>query len=252
MTTTVIMPVFNRERYVGTAIRSLLRHRPEVDLDILVIDDGSTDGSRDVVRRLQEEEGGIRLIRQENAGVTAARNTGLRNLLPETRFVSFLDSDDVSTEGRYATDLALFAGDPSLGMVYSRMTLVNDIDPQTFSVAKGAVCATVRGISLSTGTYSRELVEAVGLFDTQLTVGEDLDFLLRIFERGTPHVLCDHVSVLYRRHEANMTADTEALRRGVMRAMLKSAQRRKNDPSLLRSIPPFLDVAEMEKMRGLM
>lgn len=252
MTTTVIMPAYNRERYVGDALRSLLRHRPDVDLDILVIDDGSTDGTADVVCRLQAEAGSIRLIRQANAGVTAARNVGLANLLPATRFVSFLDSDDVSTERRFAPDLALFAADPSLGMVYSRMMLVDGIDPQTLLPPDGAVCATVRGISLGTGVYRRELVDAVGPFDTRLTIGEDLDFLLRIFERRTRHVLAEHVSVLYRRHGANMTGDTLALRRGVMQAMLLSALRRRKDPSLLQAIPPFLDIAELEKMRGVM
>lgn len=79
-----VMPVYNREKYVGAALRSLLRQRDAADLDIIVVDDGSTDGSADIVRTLMGEVSCIRLFSQANAGATKARNSGLRQLLPQT------------------------------------------------------------------------------------------------------------------------------------------------------------------------
>src|SRR6266850_4054180 len=125
MKLSVIMPVHNRETYVGAALHSLLRQRDAADLDIIVIDDGSTDGSAEVVRSMMGETASIRLFQQANMGVTRTRNTGLGLLLPETAFVSFLDSDDISPAGRFLADLALFEADPGLELSYSRMTLVD-------------------------------------------------------------------------------------------------------------------------------
>ena len=96
MKLSVIMPVYNREVFVGAALRSLLRQRDAAELDIIVVDDGSTDGSADVVRSMIDEVPCIRLFQQENTGVTRARNRGLNLLKPETELVSFLDSDDIS------------------------------------------------------------------------------------------------------------------------------------------------------------
>ncbi|TIU56754.1 MAG: glycosyltransferase family 2 protein, partial [Mesorhizobium sp.] len=116
MKLSVIMPVHNREKYVGAALRSLLRQRDGADLDIIVIDDGSIDGSVEVVRSMMSEASCIRLFQQPNMGVTKARNAGLRQLLPQTGFVSFLDSDDISPAGRFKDDLALFETDPGLDL----------------------------------------------------------------------------------------------------------------------------------------
>jgi glycosyltransferase involved in cell wall biosynthesis len=249
---TVAMPVFNRERHVEVAIRSLLRHRPAVDIDILVVDDGSTDGSARVVQELQQHHDCIRLVRHENRGVSAARNTALQNLHPEAAFVSFLDSDDVSAAGRYVNDLGHFANDPSLGLVYSRLTIVQDIDPATHLPPPDGHLATVRGINLAAGTFRRNVIETVGVFDESLSIGEDLDFLLRVFELGIRFRLSDEVAMFYRRHAGNMTSDDLKVRRGVMHALMKSAKRRAANPALLREIPSFLDIAEMAKIGGKM
>src|SRR5690349_1617778 len=72
----VIMPVYNRERYVVPALRSLLRQRDAANLDIIAIDDGSTDGSAAAVRSMMDGNPCIRLFRQPNMGVAGARNAG--------------------------------------------------------------------------------------------------------------------------------------------------------------------------------
>ncbi|RUV20287.1 glycosyltransferase [Mesorhizobium sp. M7A.F.Ca.MR.245.00.0.0] len=246
MKLSVIMPVYNREQFVGLALRSLLRQREDIDLDIIVIDDGSTDGSAAVVRSLIAEAPCIRLFQQINGGVTKARNAGLKQLLPQTRLVSFLDSDDISPTGRFKADLACFGENPGLDLTYSRMTLVDKIDGETLEPAADSHSITVRGIHLSAGIFARNLIERTGDFDEDFKQAEDTDYLLRIFESQTKYVMPDTVALYYRRHPGNMTKEADVPFREFMRAIHKSMKRRKADPNLRRveGIFDFKDLAQ--------
>jgi len=232
MRLSVIMPVYNRELYVVPALRSLLRQRDDADLDVIVIDDGSTDGSVDAVRTLMQEASCIRLFQQSNQGVVKARNAGLRQLLPQAEFVTFLDSDDVSPAGRFKADLALFEADPALELTYSLMTRVDLMDDEALYPAPGGSGPTLRGVSLSAAIFRRELVDRTGAFDEDLRQGEDTDYLLRIFETSPRHVLPDTIAVYYRRHPGNLTNQTGVAMRELLHVIQKSMQRRKADPSL--------------------
>lgn len=226
------MPVYNRERYVVPALRSLLRQRDAADLDIIVIDDGSTDGSAEAVRSMMVENPCIRLFRQENMGVARTRNAGLRQLPADAEFVSFLDSDDISLAGRFKTDLALFGADPTLELTYSLMTLADRIDDERLEPAPDSRTMTLRGISLSTALFRRGLVERTGQFDEEFEQAEDTDYLLRVFETGPNYELPDTVAVYYRRHAGNITKGHDSRVRNHLRAIHKSMRRRKADPSL--------------------
>ena len=87
----VIVPVYNNEKYVETCIRSICQQTYQ-NLEILVINDGSTDGSRQILERMAEKDKRIRLIHQENAGVSAARNKGIE--LADGEYLTFVDGDD--------------------------------------------------------------------------------------------------------------------------------------------------------------
>lgn len=244
MRLSVIMPVHDRESYVGAALRSLLRQRNAAELDIIVIDDGSRDGSAEAVRAMMDEAPCIRLFQQENMGVTRARNSGLRQLRPETELVSFLDSDDISPAGRFEADLNLFRKDPSLELTYSRMMLVDRIDEETLEPTSDSNSITVRGIHLSAAIFSRGLVDQIGGFDEDFIQAEDTDFLLRSFEIGPRYVLPDTLALYYRRHAGNMTRQQDVQSREFMRAVYKSMKRRRADPSL----KPIEGIFELKKL----
>ncbi|CDX15575.1 Glycosyl transferase family 2 [Mesorhizobium plurifarium] len=244
MRLSVIMPVHNRETYVRAALRSLLRQRDAADLDIIVIDDGSTDGSAQAVRAMMEDAPCIRLFQQENMGVTRARNSGLSRLEPGTELVSFLDSDDISPAGRFAADLDLFRRDPSLELTYSRMMLVDRIDDETLEPTPDSNSITVRGIHLSSAIFSRRLVERIGGFDEDFVQAEDTDFLLRGFEIGPRYVLPDTLALYYRRHAGNMTRQEDVQAREFLRAIYKSMKRRRANPSL----KPIDGIFELKKL----
>lgn len=232
MKLSVIMPVHNRERYVVPALRSLVRQRDAADLDIIVIDDGSTDGSVEAVRSMMGESPCIRLFQQTNMGVARTRNAGLRKLPPDAGFVSFLDSDDISLGDRFKSDLAHFEADPDLELTYSLMSLVEQLDDKTLEPTADSRTMTVRGISLATALFRRRLVDQIGSFDEEFEQSEDTDYLLRVFESGPNYRLLDSVAIYYRRHPGNVTRDHDSRVRNHLLAIHKSIQRRKANPSL--------------------
>ena len=228
----VIIPAYNSAKYIEAAVASVLDQDPGMPLEVIVVDDGSVDGTGEILERLADGEPRLRLVRQENQGVSAARNAALAALRPETTLVTFLDSDDAFPVGRLRRDLALLNADPDLELVYGQLQMVEDRDvhPRKATRTEDQI---VRGISATVGTFRRAVIEVNGMFDTSFTHGEDLDFLLRIFERDPKALLLPEVSVLYRQHPNGATADKQKLRRGVMRAMLLHARRRRENPALV-------------------
>lgn len=237
MKLSVIIPAYNRQRYVGSAVRSLLRQRADVDLDIIVIDDGSTDATADIVEALKNEAPEIRFFRQPNKGVSAARNAGLSHLPADAELVSFLDSDDVSPAGRFKADLACFLADRRVDLTYSQICEIDLIDDETLEPAAGSAPRIFRGVQLAAGIYRRDLVGALGGFDEGFKQAEDTDFLFRLFERNPRCAFTDTVAVYYRRHVDSLTADRVEMCREFMRACLRSTIRRKRNPSLENPYP---------------
>lgn len=238
MKLSVIMPAHNRERYVGQALRSLLRQRSDARLDIIVVDDGSTDGTTKVVESLMREAPEIRLLQQpRRSGVSAARNAGLRHLRPDTEVVSFLDSDDVSPAARFSADLVHFHADPSLDLTYGQICEIDRVDDEKLEPAKDCRIRISRGIQLAAGIFRRELIDAVGRFDEDFVQAEDTDYLFRLFERNPRYAFTDTIAVYYRRHAESLTAHRSEMRREFLRACLKSTLRRKRDPSLENPYP---------------
>ncbi|ODT14141.1 MAG: glycosyl transferase family 2 [Mesorhizobium sp. SCN 65-12] len=249
MKLSVIMPVYNRAPLVGAALRSLLRQQDEADLDIIVIDDGSSDGSADVVREFGRQTSRIRLFQQPNGGVARARNAGLEQLLPQTELVSYLDSDDISPVGRFKTDLGLFDTNAGLELAYSRMKQVETMDDEALQPAAGSRYRVVRGISMSAGIFSRGLVQRTGPFDETFRQAEDTDYLLRVFETSPRHVLPDTIAVYYRQHPGNITRQSETALREHLRALHKSMRRRRHDPSL-RDVQGIFEIVDESRWDG--
>ena len=240
MKITVIIPTYNRVATLPRAIESLLRQGDVADLDILVIDDGSTDATPQVLAALTREHGNLRSVRQDNTGVAGARNTGLAHLLPQTQLVSFLDSDDVSPPGRFAADLPWLQADAALDLTYGRMSLVDDIEVGTLTPPSHARRVDVVGIHLSAGIFRRRLIDRIGRFDTTLRQAEDTDYLLRIFEADTAFLQTDTLCLYYLRHPGNMTRDIPEATRCFAAAIHKSMQRRRANPSIVLRKPKFV------------
>ncbi|MEQ1769118.1 MAG: glycosyltransferase [Devosia sp.] len=217
----VTMPAFNAAKYIEDALASLLRQRADAKLDIIVVDDGSTDGTPDVVRRLGAQAPEIRLVERANGGVAAARNSALAAITPDTDLVTALDADDLSPPGRFDRDIAHFTADPDLDVLYASMRAFRGPAHDQLQPVADSEQIDLRGVQLGALMMRRVLAERIGPFDETLRQCEDVDYFFRMFQLAPKTKLSDEISVYYRRHEGNITRDRQtavaAFRQSAMR-----------------------------------
>lgn len=227
MSVSVIMPAFNADRFIAVALASLLQERATVDLDIIVIDDGSTDDTRDVVAGIAARYPEVRLLSNPRKGIASARNTGLDNLRDNCRFVTFLDADDASVNGRIACQRAAFIADPSIDVMYGRVQIFRAFDDAMLAPCRNSPTRVIRGPYLQSAMYRPHVFDKVGRFDETYRQGCDTDLVLRVLDSGARLVLDDAVAAYYRRHDANVTLNTTELQREFTLATLRWALRNK-------------------------
>lgn len=250
MPVSVIMPAFNAARFIAVAIASLLQERDALALDIIVIDDGSTDDTRAIVEAIAARHPQVRLLRNPRKGIAAARNTGVANIKSECRFVAFMDADDASVAGRLARQRDLMVNDPAIDVLYGRVEMFVDFDDQALQPRQGSRTRIIRGPYLQSAMYRPQVFARVGAFDESYRQGCDTDYLLRVMESGARLVLDEGVAAYYRRHDANVTLNTAEVQREFVLATLRWAARNKvknggDIPEIYRQI--FLRRDEIEK-----
>ncbi len=227
----VLMPAYNEARFIGAAIDSVLATRAALETELIVVDDGSTDDTAEIVQKIADTRPQIRLIRTENRGVSHARNILLGAIPGDCDLVTFLDGDDAFEAGYLEKACGIMAADPSLDLHYAQLCLI-DSERQDMSAEPRGDSLISRSISMSIGLYRPALLARVGLFDTSYTHGEDTDYLLRLFELGPKAHLSDEIAVLYRQHSGGATRNKQATARGFARALMGHIRRRKLNPAL--------------------
>lgn len=253
MPVSVIMPALNAGRFIEAAIRSLLRERQAVDLDIIVIDDGSSDDTRTIVAAIAGEFSEVRLLQNPRKGIAAARNTGLDNLRAGCQFVTFLDADDISYPRRIERQRSLLVDDPTIDVLYGVIQMFNTLDSAALAPAAGSATKIIRGPYLQSAMYRPAVIDKVGRFDESFRQGDDTDFILRVIDHQFKIMLDDGIAAYYRRHDANVTLNVEEVQREFMMASLKFAVRRRKSGK--GEIPPifselFLSRDQIEKDFG--
>lgn len=212
----VVIPAYNASRFVGEAIRSVLAQTYE-DFEVIVVDDGSTDGTCDVVNGFHDER--LRYTYQENQGPSAARNTGVQ--LSRGEYIAFLDADDLWSPPMLEACLAFLNDNPATDVVSVRsrhigpdgeplgvtlpMTEVGGPDLFEYLVLGG-------GIHTSSAVIRRDCLQAVGLWDESLHGNTDWDLWLRMAAAGFRFGFIDRDLDLCRRHSGNITLDYERMR----------------------------------------
>jgi glycosyltransferase involved in cell wall biosynthesis len=249
----VIIPAFNAERFIEPAIRSLLQERETVALDIIVVDDGSTDRTREIVLSLARDYREIRLLHNPRKGIAAARNTGLDNLPANCAFVTFLDADDLSYPGRIARQRARLALDPAIDALYGTMEMFSTANDSGTAPAPGSLTRIIRGPYLQSSMYRPSVIKSVGKFDEGFRQGCDTDYVLRVIEGQFNVILDDGLAGYYRRHDANVTLNLEEVQREFKIASMRFAIRRRRSGQ--GPIPPlfselFMSRADIEKDFG--
>lgn len=221
----VVIPVFNGERFLGQAIQSVLdqTYRP---FEVIVVDDGSTDGSAALARSFP----GVRVVEQENAGPAAARNRGAA--VAGGEFLAFHDADDLLPPAKLDLQVGYLQEHPELGCVLGRQELILEAGIELPEWARlSAELARLRpdvlelgAIPLISMVLSASLFRGLGGFDPTYVHGEDADFLLRVRQRAPVETL-DSVVLLRRIHDGNLSHDVPALRLGTFRVLRDHTRR---------------------------
>lgn len=220
----VIMPVLNGASYLEQGIRSALAELHPDD-ELIVVDNGSIDGSPDLVRAVADPR--IRLFFEQRRGPAAARNRGLREV--RGKYVSFHDYDDLWPPGRLAALVSCIEGTPGADAAYGRLEL-------RFEAGMDAKYLQLDGRAVSTFgvivyLVTADLVRRAGPMDESLMLGEDTDYVLKLRAAGMSAVECNAVVVIYRRHQSNITLDGGGVMRDRLGVLARNiARRRAQEP----------------------
>jgi glycosyltransferase involved in cell wall biosynthesis len=223
-TVAAVIPVYNGADFVGEAIESVLGQTHPVS-ECIVVDDGSTDATAEVVRRFGDA---VCLVQQPNTGVAAARNRGAA--AATGRFVAFLDADDTWAPRKLERQLEAAARLPEPGLVLCDLELFDDMGSALGRVAMRPGPGTLLDMVLfegaqtvscsSTALLERALFERMGGFDLVLSQSADWDFLARAL-LAAPVASVPEALVRYRVHGANMSRNVGLLERDMTYAYAK-------------------------------
>jgi glycosyltransferase involved in cell wall biosynthesis len=207
----VVIPAYNYAQYLERAVRSALAQDYPA-LEVIIVDDGSTDTTPELGRRLAAESPAVRYVRQENAGLSAARNTGIR--AASQPLVAFLDADDEWLPAMVSTLAAALHGEPAATVMAACDSFRVDSDGNALgekaTATRGDRYFSASDLLLKTrfmpscALARREAFEKAGLFDTALRSSEDRDMWARLAAGGRVLFL-DRPLVRIRKHGANMS-----------------------------------------------
>lgn len=210
----IIIPAYNQGEYLKQAIESSLA-QTFCDFEVIVVDDGSTDSTPEVVKGFTDSR--IHYLRQENKGLSGARNTGIRN--SRGQYLTFLDSDDLFLPDKLALLIAAFQQHPEMGMIAGQALLIDEhgklIDTTFNSTMQGDSAELILGNPFHVGSIMvlKSWQEKIGFFDENLRSYEDWDMWLRLVKAGCKIMTIDQPVSLYRFHTAQMTRNGSQMTR---------------------------------------
>lgn len=215
MSVAVVIPAYNAEAFVGEAIESVLNQSKPPEA-VIVVDDGSTDRTAQVVESFRQR---VRLLRQKNQGVAKARNAGAQ--IVDTEWLAFLDADDVWLPRKTELQLSALAHsrrkvalgaitvvDGNLRSLEDKVRIADRTDLTDLIMHKPGIPESAP----STIVVERKLFASIRGFDPNLATTADWDLMIRLRMR-VPFAYVREPLILYRRHRANMSHDVGMLER---------------------------------------
>lgn len=227
----VIIPVYNGERYLAEAVASI-RAQNYAQMEIIIVNDGSTDDTAAVVHDLGND---IRYFYQSNAGPSAARNRGL--LEAQGELIAFLDADDIWVPGKLECQADYLS-------THSETDIVQGLSQQFRMVLHGKTMThefmdRVWSPKPDSALFRRQVFDRVGSFDVQMHRGEDLDWFYRARELGVHIAVLKEISIYYRRHVHSLTNNEDATSMTGIAALRASLRRRRQAGNgVIRALEP--------------
>lgn len=210
----VIIPVWNGAPYLADALHSVLQQEGP-DLQVIVVDDGSTDGTAAVVQQFQPR---VTYLYQANQGPAAARNQGLQ--LATGAFIAFSDADDLWAAGRLPRQLCVLQAAPTTLIIQEQLQYLQLVDKQWQPHG-----TPFYAMSLTTALFRRAVFAQVGLLDPLLPYCEDVDWFFRAQSQGVTMAQQAAVALYYRRHTNNLTNRLDQVRKYTLHVLMKHKQR---------------------------
>jgi glycosyltransferase involved in cell wall biosynthesis len=201
-TVSVIIHTYNNEKFIAETVESVLNQTYK-DYEIIVVDDGSVDGTRDALLPYMH---GIRYHYKENGGIASAKNAGIS--LSQAEFIAFLDHDDLWVPDKLKLQMECFNENPQVGLIYAKYTSFRDGKELRTKPEKGysgwifKALLAKSFIQTSTVIVKRECLNAVGPYDESFSLGDEYDMFLRISKRFQCGFI-DKGLTRYRVHETN-------------------------------------------------
>jgi len=217
-----VIPAYNAAGYIDDCLASVLGQRCLFSLEVIVVNDGSTDGTLEKLRSTP----GLTCLTQRNLGPAAARNAGIKQARGE--YIAFVDADDLWPDGKLQKQIELLQQHPDAAMCFGDCLQFNGegVSPRTLLMEDGhtqrdwgsgpyvpdAYFKLLRNNFITTGSVvvRRQVLDDLGGFDASLRLVEDLELWLRIARRH-PIIWCKDVCLLRRRHASNTSRQADAM-----------------------------------------
>jgi glycosyltransferase involved in cell wall biosynthesis len=222
----VVIPAYNAMTYLPETVKSVLQ-QTFTDYEVLIINDGSSDQIVEWVSQVTDPR--VRIVSQQNQGVSAARNTGIAQAQGE--YIAFLDADDLWEPTKLEKQLRCLEANPSVGLVYTWTALIDQFGQPTRRVwvshVEGKVWEQiVVDDMISNGSSPmvlRRCFETAGVFDPNISSSEDRDMWTRIAAHY-PFAVVKEFLTLYRRHPHNTTNKRQKMIQDLRQVIEKTFQ----------------------------
>lgn len=220
LTVSVVVPVYNGERFLAEALQSVFDQTLPPD-EIIVVDDGSTDRTSAIVATLSTTAAvPMRYIYQENRGPSAARNKGLHATGAD--LVAFLDADDLWNLRKQEIQAAYLAANPDSLVVWGLVQMF-----EMHGATRASLHEPWHGPNLGSALFRRKVFDRVGVFDEGMRLSEDLDWYLRARELELPQGVLTDIVLWYRCHGENSWLGRDRAFYSSLAALKKRLERRR-------------------------
>ncbi len=217
-----IIPVYNGECYLAEAIASVLKQTYQ-PVEVIVVDDGSTDNSADIARSFPE----VRYIYQPNQGVAVARNTGIAAASGE--FIAFLDQDDLWTPNKLSLQVNYLLENPDIGYTLANMRAFLEPGIEWPSWAtKDYLSQETPAYIVGSLVVRKSVLDKIGDFASHYKFGNDSDWFFRIRDADIPLTILPEVLLHKRIHSNNESHKVKAMTADLLQVVRASIQRKRN------------------------
>jgi glycosyltransferase involved in cell wall biosynthesis len=249
---TVVMPAYNVEQYIAAAIESVLA-QTFCDFELLVVDDGATDGTAAIAESFVRRDSRVRLLQKTNGGLSSARNAALRRSTAPA--IAILDSDDLWDPRFLEAQIELLAKRPDVDIVSGNARNLGGSaharparpfpdprpDPGLLEILADEEAIFIMSV------FRRRVYEVVGEFDETMRSNEDYDYWIRAAIAGFRFARNDRPLGWYRRRDDSLSASDARMLRGILRVYAKAAPLLSGNPEAIRIVESQIARFETER-----